>query len=330
MGKKVEIKKTVFDRKGFQGVVDSKFKFFKEPEPVVDPDTVEELFRLYDKLYALVQIEGEMLSHQYLVERSSELYRIDTQLESIQPLLDEVASLRGQLLEGNRRILELETKLASGGEIDFESGEQMALLRTQLDTANSAIASLEMANSLANRATEEAGKASEEAAKKAKEAAEAAAKAAQEAQDNATADTSTITEIVKLFSKNRSSLDYAKKMLSDKRYYSRAFVRINNSWNYNNHWFLSSIKNYAWLIEDTGNRNYNDKYRYRMLFDNRSEARELTLSYVVKKLETAGYSAKEIVAAFDKLGNFKGNIRARVITYKSKDKEDKVGYTVIS
>ena len=67
-----------------------------------------------------------------------------------------------------------------------------------------------------------------------------------------------------------------------------------------------------------------------MLFDNRSEARELTLSYVVKKLETAGYSAKEIVAAFDKLGNFKGNIRARVITYKSKDKEDKVGYTVIS
>ena len=166
MGKNVEIKKTVFDRKGFQGVIDNKFKFFKEPDPIVDNDTVQELFRLYDKLYALVQIEGEEQSHQYLVERSSELYRIDAQLESIQPLLDEVASLRTQLLEGNRRILELETKLASGGEINFADGEQMALLRTQLETANSAIATLEMANSLANRATEEASKASEEAAKK--------------------------------------------------------------------------------------------------------------------------------------------------------------------
>ena len=46
MAKNVEIKKTVFDRQSYRGVIDSKFKFFKELEPVVDPDTVEELFRL--------------------------------------------------------------------------------------------------------------------------------------------------------------------------------------------------------------------------------------------------------------------------------------------
>ena len=329
MGKNVEIKKTVFDRKGFQGVIDNKFKFFKEPDPIVDNDTVQELFRLYDKLYALVQIEGEEQSHQYLVERSSELYRIDAQLESIQPLLDEVASLRTQLLEGNRRILELETKLASGGEINFADGEQMALLRTQLETANSAIATLEMANSLANRATEEASKASEEAAKKAQEAAAAAAAAAKEASSNATADSSAVNEIKGLFGKKYSSYWHAGRLLSNKKYYNRAFIRINNRWNYSNHWFLSSIKHYGWLIEDTGDRSYNGKYRYRMLFDNRNEARALTLSFIVKKLETAGFKAKEVIAAIEALGSFKGNIKVRLITYKSEDKEDKVGYTVI-
>ena len=168
MAKRVDIKKTVFDRKKYIGVIDSKFKFFKEPEPVVDPDTVEELFRLYDKLYALIPIEGEDNSHQYLVERSSELYKVDSQLESIQPLLDEVASLRGQLLENNRRILELETQLAGGGELNFEDAEQMQLLRSQLEAANATISTLEQANTLANRATEQATKASEEAAKKEK------------------------------------------------------------------------------------------------------------------------------------------------------------------
>ena len=167
MARKVQIKKTVFDRESFNQVIDNKFKHFRELPPVIDPDTVEELFRLYDKLYAVIPIEGEDNSHQYLVERSSELYKVDSQLESIQPLLDEVASLRGQLLENNRRILELETQLAGGGELNFEDAEQMQLLRSQLEAANATISTLEQANTLANRATEQATKASEEAAKKA-------------------------------------------------------------------------------------------------------------------------------------------------------------------
>ena len=43
MAKNVEIKKTVFDRKEYISTIDNRFKFFKEPDPVVDPDTVEEL-----------------------------------------------------------------------------------------------------------------------------------------------------------------------------------------------------------------------------------------------------------------------------------------------
>ena len=73
MDRKVDIKKTVFNRDGYKSTIDRNFKFYKEPEPLIDPDTVEELFRLYDKLYMLIPIEGENTSHQYLVERSWDL-----------------------------------------------------------------------------------------------------------------------------------------------------------------------------------------------------------------------------------------------------------------
>lgn len=329
MAKNVEIKKTVLDRKGFSGVIDNTFKFFKEPEPVVENDTVQELFRLYDKLYALIQIEGEEQSHQYLVERSSELYRIDTQLESIQPLLDEVASLRIQILEGNRRILELETKLAGGEDLNFADGEQMALLKTQLDTANSTIAALEMANTLANKATEEASAAATAAA-----TAAAAQEASEEQASSSSATNNTETnkfvkEIKDLFRKKHSDYWHANRMLSEKRYYLRAFQKRNNYWNYTSRYFRDAMSNYSWLIEDTGDRSYNGKYRYKMLFDDRTEARRLTIKYVVENLETAGYQAAEIVRAIEELGNFKGNVRMRLIEYRNSDKEDKAGYNVI-
>lgn len=328
MAKKVEIKKTVFDRKGYRGVIDSKFKFFKELEPVVDPDTVEELFRLYDKLYALIPIEGEEQSHQYLVERSSELYKIDTQLESIQPLLDEVASLRGQILESNRRILELETQLAGGGELDFASAEQMELLRTQLETANATIATLEQANTLANRATEQATAAATAAATK---AAEEAKKATSSAAATSKATTPTtppaVQDIINQFNRKKSRLYYAMKGLEKPSYISiNVFHRGRIS---NGYYSRFGPQFFPWLYEDTGDNRYNSQYRYKLLADNTSEAGSLTIEFVVTELEKGGYTAEEIVQAINLKKRFNGNVTVRVIKYKDQDREDKVGYRYI-
>lgn len=334
MAKKVDIKKTVLDRKQYKSTIDSRFKFFKELEPVVDPDTVQELFRLYDKLYALIPIEGEEQSHQYLVERSSELYKIDTQLDSIQPLLDEVASLRGQLLENNRRILELETQLAGGGELDFTSAEQMELLRTQLETANATIATLEQANTLANRATEQASQAAADAAKKAEEAAaqQAAAQAAQAATAaQAQQQSAEVTEIVNDFRKKRSAFWYAKNLL-EKRYYlhmARFWRRRNNMRSFfNQYYWLFGEKEEVVNVPWNRRRNFTRKYEY-FIPQNETHAADLTLDFIVEELEQAGYKAQTIVSAIEQLGNFKGRVRMRVITYKDPDREDKVGYRLI-
>ena len=327
MGKKVEIQKTVFNRKSFQEVIDRDFKFFKELEPVVDPDTIEELFRLYDRLYITIPIEGQGNTHQYLVERSSELYKIDAQLDNIQPLLDEIASLRVQLLDDKRRILELETSLAGGGQLDFDSAEQMELLKSQLGVANSTIATLEQANALSNQATEQATAAANAAA----EAAAAAAQTASESAQSTQATTQAVAEIKEMLNKKGSALRSARKALEKPQnawnavrgfqMYGRRVVR--NLW-----WLYSDTKEDSRRYSERFNRRQPTKYNY-LIPKTKDHLGDLTLDFLVSELKQAGFKAQEIVDGCQAFNNFKNNARFRLITYKDKDREDEVGYVWI-
>lgn len=107
MAEEVNLQKTVFDPIKFRKVVDTSFKTFVEPVPEQDPDTIQELFRLYDKLFFIIPIRGETNSHEYLVKRSSEVYSSEDKSAEIQPLLDEIAQLRQELLESSTEIVKL-------------------------------------------------------------------------------------------------------------------------------------------------------------------------------------------------------------------------------
>ena len=109
MDNDVKIQKTVYNSVEFGKVVDRSFNTFVQPIAEEDPDTVDEFFRLYEKLYFEIDIEGETNSHEYLIKKSSELVSFERSTEEIQPLLDEIAQLRDQLLQANQQILDLET-----------------------------------------------------------------------------------------------------------------------------------------------------------------------------------------------------------------------------
>ena len=112
MANDINIQKTVFSSAEFNKVIDSTFKTFTQPVPEEDPDTPEELFRLYEKLYYVIDVTGETNSHEYLVKKSSELLNFDNVTENIQPLLDEIAQLRQENLALNKQILTLQTNIA--------------------------------------------------------------------------------------------------------------------------------------------------------------------------------------------------------------------------
>jgi|TARA_R100000482_G_C5126119_1_gene148811 hypothetical protein len=106
--RKIQLRKGSYNSEQYKKVIDTEFKTFVQEQPIVDNDTVEELFRLYDKLYHNIPLEGEVNSHQYILNRSSELVNLEKTSEDIQPFLDEIAQLRQQLLDANETIFELE------------------------------------------------------------------------------------------------------------------------------------------------------------------------------------------------------------------------------
>ena len=110
MANNVEIRKTVLGTDNFNKVIDNSFKTFTQPVPEEDPDTPEELFRLYEKLYYSIDVTGETDSHEYLIKKSSELVNFDTVTEDIQPLLDEIADLREQNSALNQQLIDIEAE----------------------------------------------------------------------------------------------------------------------------------------------------------------------------------------------------------------------------
>jgi hypothetical protein len=112
MGNNVKIQKTVYSKDAFGKVIDRSFNTFKQPSDVPISKTIDEFFKDYEDLYLEISINGDEKSHQYLVERSSELLNIQDALIDIQPLLDEIAELRQQLLEAQQEIIDQRIELA--------------------------------------------------------------------------------------------------------------------------------------------------------------------------------------------------------------------------
>lgn len=106
----IRVKKTVLNKTEFEKAVDTSFKTFVDPAKEKSTDTVEEFFRLYEKLYYEIPIEGTNNSHQFLLQESSKLVDFDKDISDIQPLLDEISQLREQLLQVNTQMIELQTE----------------------------------------------------------------------------------------------------------------------------------------------------------------------------------------------------------------------------
>lgn len=144
--KNLPLRKTVYTKEQVGRIFDPEFTEFQD-DPGLGQDDLDLFFRLYNDLFFDIPLTGEN-SHELLLRRSSEVTRLDEAPLDIQPLLDEIASLRRQLLDANRRILELEIQgIAQGEEISLEEflalQNQIASLQGQLAEANASIADLE-------------------------------------------------------------------------------------------------------------------------------------------------------------------------------------------
>lgn len=108
----VEFEQRVYEKQPFNEVVDRSFKEFGVT-PTASLPTVEEFFRTYEDLYFVIPASGSTNSHQYLIEKSSELYKLPETLVDIQPLLDEITVLKNQVIQDQQTIADLQLQIAS-------------------------------------------------------------------------------------------------------------------------------------------------------------------------------------------------------------------------
>lgn len=111
--KQLEFIPKVYERSKANVVLDKTFKEFGQTT-VESKKTVSQFFQDYEDLFYQIPVTGS-LSHQYLVEKSSELYKLgeDETLSTIQPLIDEITLLRSQSVADQQTILDLQIQISN-------------------------------------------------------------------------------------------------------------------------------------------------------------------------------------------------------------------------
>lgn len=103
------IEKKVFDKKNFSKVIDINFHQLlsnstTEEIPIF---TLEDFFNLYEQLFYQIPKEGDINSHNYILQKEADYLGINLDKDNIQALLEEITTLRQQVLDAQTTIKEL-------------------------------------------------------------------------------------------------------------------------------------------------------------------------------------------------------------------------------
>ncbi len=107
----IPIQKTVFDKDSYGRVIDTQFHQLITQEGEENLSfTVDDFFELYNQLFYQIPKEGETNSHRYILQREADYLGVSISQDDIQALLDEITSLRQQVLDAQTTINDLTKK----------------------------------------------------------------------------------------------------------------------------------------------------------------------------------------------------------------------------
>jgi hypothetical protein len=109
MANKIYIEKKAFDKDLYGKFIDNRFKFFINQEETEEDITftIEDFFELYEQVFYQIPKEGETNSHRFILEKEAEYLGVIINQDDIQALLDEITSLRQQLLDTQTALSEI-------------------------------------------------------------------------------------------------------------------------------------------------------------------------------------------------------------------------------
>tara|TARA_R110002020_G_scaffold391712_5_gene602109 strand:- start:149 stop:577 length:429 start_codon:yes stop_codon:yes gene_type:complete len=113
MSENVTFRTTVYDKNQYEKSLNTKFtQIGASPTPqeqIEEQPTVDEFFQMYNNLFYQIPQKGDINSHIFLIEQSSEYVNFNANQAEIEALQNEIGQLRQQLLEEQKRSLEIQT-----------------------------------------------------------------------------------------------------------------------------------------------------------------------------------------------------------------------------
>ena len=105
----IPIQKTVFNKEEYTKVINTNFTQLLNQGAGEDQlsFTVDDFFDLYDELFYQIPIEGDTNSHRYILQREADYLGVSISQDDVQALLNEITSLRQQVLDAQTTINEL-------------------------------------------------------------------------------------------------------------------------------------------------------------------------------------------------------------------------------
>jgi hypothetical protein len=111
MTQEVNLVKEVYGRNTYTRIINTEFsELYSAVTASAAPDTqltVEAFFDAYNDLFFQIPATGDLNSHEYLVKRSGEYLGGGVLTDNEKAYIDEINSLRQQLLEANTNYLNL-------------------------------------------------------------------------------------------------------------------------------------------------------------------------------------------------------------------------------
>jgi hypothetical protein len=107
---RINIQKQVFDKNIYPKVIDTEFSQLINNQSIEEEPTftIDDFFELYEQLFYQIPKEGEINSHQYILEKTADYLGVNINQDNVQALLDEITNLRQQILDSQSTLTEIE------------------------------------------------------------------------------------------------------------------------------------------------------------------------------------------------------------------------------
>jgi len=105
------LNKISFNKEAYEKTIDTSFDQQSLPTPpIANTISVTDFFNLYNTIFYDIPVDGDINSHTYIVRTSGDYVGLDNPTgQDVQILLDEITTLRQDLLAANQTILSLQT-----------------------------------------------------------------------------------------------------------------------------------------------------------------------------------------------------------------------------